>query len=148
MKKTGKINYIEIPSRDLEATKAFFISAFNGHSSTMAPNMWLLRMPELMGAFTNPTKYLHPRAVAYWSFFIVRSLRKHSQRLYRQAVRWFRIYSISPAGGDFTSLIQMEMNMLFGLNPMHNQAYQFAAHRRQDAHKLAPLYEALCLKGN
>ncbi len=28
MKKTGKINYIEIPSRDLEATKAFFISAF------------------------------------------------------------------------------------------------------------------------
>lgn len=28
MKETGKINYVEIPSRDLEATKAFFISAF------------------------------------------------------------------------------------------------------------------------
>src|SRR5690554_2281285 len=28
MKETGKINYIEIPSRDLEKTKAFFTSAF------------------------------------------------------------------------------------------------------------------------
>lgn len=28
MKKTGKINYIEMPSRDLEATKAFFTSTF------------------------------------------------------------------------------------------------------------------------
>lgn len=28
MKETGKINYIEMPSRNLEATKAFFTSAF------------------------------------------------------------------------------------------------------------------------
>lgn len=28
MKETGKINYVEIPSRDLEKTKAFFTSAF------------------------------------------------------------------------------------------------------------------------
>lgn len=28
MKETGKINYVEMPSRDLEATKAFFGSAF------------------------------------------------------------------------------------------------------------------------
>jgi hypothetical protein len=28
MKETGKINYVEMPSRDIEATKAFFTSAF------------------------------------------------------------------------------------------------------------------------
>jgi hypothetical protein len=28
MKETGKINYIEMPSRDLEATKRFFADAF------------------------------------------------------------------------------------------------------------------------
>lgn len=28
MKETGKINYIEMPSRDIEVTKAFFASAF------------------------------------------------------------------------------------------------------------------------
>lgn len=28
MKETGKINYIEIPSTDLEITKTFFASAF------------------------------------------------------------------------------------------------------------------------
>jgi hypothetical protein len=28
MKETGKINYVEMPSRDIEATKAFFSSAF------------------------------------------------------------------------------------------------------------------------
>ena len=28
MKETGKINYVEMPSRDLETTKAFFTSAF------------------------------------------------------------------------------------------------------------------------
>ena len=28
MKKTGKINYVEIPARDLEATKRFFADAF------------------------------------------------------------------------------------------------------------------------
>ena len=28
MKDTGKIDYVEIPSRDIEATKAFFTSAF------------------------------------------------------------------------------------------------------------------------
>lgn len=28
MKETGKINYVEIPSKDIEATKKFFINAF------------------------------------------------------------------------------------------------------------------------
>lgn len=29
MKETGKINYVELPARDLEATKRFFRQAFN-----------------------------------------------------------------------------------------------------------------------
>src|SRR5690554_7499798 len=79
-----------------------------------------------MAASTNLTKYAHPRAVVYWSSFIARSLRKRLRKSHRQVARWFRIYSIFQVAGGFTSLIQMEMSMLFGLSPMHNQAIKYA----------------------
>ena len=51
MKETGKINYVEIPSRDLEATKAFFASAFDWSFIDYGPEYVAIENAGLDGGF-------------------------------------------------------------------------------------------------
>lgn len=51
MKKTGKINYVEIPARDLEATKRFFADAFGWTFVDYGPEYVAIENAGLDGGF-------------------------------------------------------------------------------------------------
>ena len=51
MKQTGKINYIEIPSRNIESTKAFFSQVFNGSFIDYGPEYIAIENAGLDGGF-------------------------------------------------------------------------------------------------
>ena len=51
MKETGKINYIEMPSRDLEATKRFFADAFGWSFIDYGPDYVAIENAGLDGGF-------------------------------------------------------------------------------------------------
>lgn len=51
MKETGKINYLEMPSRDLEATKRFFADAFGWSFIDYGPEYVAIKNAGLDGGF-------------------------------------------------------------------------------------------------
>lgn len=51
MKETGKINYIEIPARDLAATKAFFTEAFGWSFVDYGPDYAAIENAGIDGGF-------------------------------------------------------------------------------------------------
>ncbi len=51
MKKTGMIDYVEIPSRDLEATRAFFASAFGWFFVDYGPEYVAIENAGMDGGF-------------------------------------------------------------------------------------------------
>lgn len=61
MKETGKINYVEIPSRDLEATKAFFISAFGWSFVDYGPEYVAIENAGIDGGFYKSDKVSSPK---------------------------------------------------------------------------------------
>ncbi|WP_341939121.1 VOC family protein [Marinimicrobium sp. C2-29] len=56
MKETGKINYVEIPSRDIEATKAFFSAAFGWSFVDYGPEYVAIVNAGLDGGFFKSDK--------------------------------------------------------------------------------------------
>lgn len=60
MKKTGKINYVEIPARDIEATKAFFTSAFGWAFVDYGPEYVAIENAGLDGGFYKSDKACSP----------------------------------------------------------------------------------------
>ncbi len=56
MKETGKINYVEIPSRDIETTKAFFASAFGWSFVDYGPDYVAIENAGLDGGFYKSDK--------------------------------------------------------------------------------------------
>lgn len=56
MKKTGEINYIELPSRDLEATKRFFGAAFGWSFVDYGPEYIAIENAGLDGGFFKSDK--------------------------------------------------------------------------------------------
>src|SRR5690606_13729782 len=60
MKKTGKINYVEIPSRDLEATKMFFASAFGWSFVDYGPEYVAIETAGIDGGFYKSDKVSSP----------------------------------------------------------------------------------------
>ncbi|WP_024461841.1 VOC family protein [Marinimicrobium sp. LS-A18] len=62
MKETGKINYVEIPSRDLEATKAFFTSAFGWSFVDYGPEYVAIENAGIDGGFYKSDKVSSPES--------------------------------------------------------------------------------------
>lgn len=60
MKETGKINYIEIPSRNLEATKSFFTSAFGWSFVDYGPDYVAIENAGIDGGFYKSDKVSSP----------------------------------------------------------------------------------------
>lgn len=60
MRETGKINYVEIPSRDLEATKAFFASAFGWSFVNYGPDYVAIENAGIDGGFYKSDKVSSP----------------------------------------------------------------------------------------
>ena len=60
MKETGKINYVEIPSRNLEATKAFFASAFGWSFVDYGPEYVAIENAGIDGGFFKSDKLCSP----------------------------------------------------------------------------------------
>ncbi|WP_111642876.1 VOC family protein [Marinimicrobium alkaliphilum] len=56
MKETGKINYIEMPSRDIEATKAFFSAAFEWSFVDYGPDYVAIENAGIDGGFFKSDK--------------------------------------------------------------------------------------------
>ena len=56
MKETGKINYVEMPSKDIEATKAFFTSAFGWSFVDYGPEYVAIENAGLDGGFFKSDK--------------------------------------------------------------------------------------------
>ena len=56
MKETGKINYVEIPSRDIEATKTFFASAFGWSFVDYGPEYVAIENAGIDGGFYKSDK--------------------------------------------------------------------------------------------
>lgn len=56
MQETGKINYVEMPCRDIEATKAFFASAFGWSFVDYGPDYVALENAGLDGGFFKSDK--------------------------------------------------------------------------------------------
>jgi predicted enzyme related to lactoylglutathione lyase len=56
MKQTGKINYLEMPSRDLEATKQFFSAAFDWSFVDYSPDYVAIENAGLDGGFFKSDK--------------------------------------------------------------------------------------------
>ncbi len=56
MKETGKINYVELPSRDLEATKRFFGNAFGWSFVDYGPEYSAIENAGLDGGFFKSDK--------------------------------------------------------------------------------------------
>jgi len=56
MKETGKINYLEMPSRDLDATKQFFGSAFGWSFVDYGPDYVAIENAGLDGGFFKSDK--------------------------------------------------------------------------------------------
>lgn len=56
MKETGKINYVEIPSRDLEATKSFFSAAFGWSFVDYGPEYIAIENAGIDGGFFKSDK--------------------------------------------------------------------------------------------
>lgn len=61
MKETGKINYVEIPAGDLEATKAFFTSAFGWSFVDYGPEYVAIENAGIDGGFYKSDKVSSPR---------------------------------------------------------------------------------------
>ena len=62
MKETGKINYVEIPSRDLDATKAFFASAFGWSFVDYGPEYVAIENAGIDGGFYKSDKVSSPES--------------------------------------------------------------------------------------
>lgn len=62
MKETGKINYVEIPSKDLEVTKAFFASAFGWSFVDYGPEYVAIENAGLDGGFYKSDKISSPES--------------------------------------------------------------------------------------
>tara|TARA_R110001599_G_scaffold226761_1_gene425863 strand:- start:5674 stop:6033 length:360 start_codon:yes stop_codon:yes gene_type:complete len=62
MKETGKINYVEIPSRDLEATKAFFTSVLEWSFIDYGPEYVAIENAGLDGGFYKSDKVSSPES--------------------------------------------------------------------------------------
>src|SRR5690554_7650718 len=60
MKETGKINYVEIPSRNLEATKVFFTSAFGWSFVDYGPEYVAIENAGIDGGFYKCDKVCSP----------------------------------------------------------------------------------------
>ena len=60
MKETGKINYVEIPSRNLESTKAFFTSAFGWSFIDYGPEYVAIENAGIDGGFYKSNKVSSP----------------------------------------------------------------------------------------
>ncbi|WP_379865975.1 VOC family protein [Marinobacter sp. M5B] len=56
MKETGKINYVELPSRDLDVTKRFFASAFGWSFVDYGPEYVAIENAGLDGGFFKSDK--------------------------------------------------------------------------------------------
>lgn len=56
MKETGKINYVELPSRDLEVTKSFFSAAFGWSFVDYGPEYVAIEDAGLDGGFFKSDK--------------------------------------------------------------------------------------------
>ena len=56
MKQTGKINYVELPSRDLKATKSFFGAAFGWSFTDYGPDYTAIDNAGLDGGFFKSDK--------------------------------------------------------------------------------------------
>lgn len=56
MKETGKINYLEMPSRDLDVTKQFFIEAFGWSFVDYGPDYIAIENAGLDGGFFKSDK--------------------------------------------------------------------------------------------
>ena len=56
MKETGKINYVELPSRDLDVTKRFFASAFGWSFVDFGPEYVAIENAGLDGGFFKSDK--------------------------------------------------------------------------------------------
>lgn len=60
MKETGKINYVEIPARDLEATKRFFAAAFGWTFVDYGPEYIAIENAGLDGGFFKSDRVATP----------------------------------------------------------------------------------------
>lgn len=59
MKETGKINYIELPSRNIDATKQFFAEAFGWSFIDYGPDYVAIQDAGLDGGFYKSDKVAH-----------------------------------------------------------------------------------------
>jgi len=68
MREAGKINYVEIPSRDLDATKAFFASAFGWSFIDYGPEYVAIENAGLESVFCKSDKVSSPELVSLGRF--------------------------------------------------------------------------------
>src|SRR5690625_5953549 len=91
MKETGKINYVEIPSRDLEATKAFFASAFGWSFVDYGSEYVAIENAGLDGGFYKSDKVSSPESgsvlVVLYSSDLEATVKKEQPVRYRFPAR-------------------------------------------------------------
>lgn len=72
MSANEKINYVEYPASDLEATKDFFSKAFGWTFVDYGPDYAAFSDQGLDGGFLNPTSILQLAMVRHYWFFTVK----------------------------------------------------------------------------
>lgn len=80
-----KINYLEIPARNLEKTKVFLAMFLAGLSKILVASTRPFLMRELREVFLNPISVLPQKTAVHWLFSTVPNWRRRKQKLKRPA---------------------------------------------------------------
>ncbi|WP_228290053.1 VOC family protein [Marinobacter salsuginis] len=120
MKETGKINYVEIPARDLEATKRFFGEAFGWTFVDYGPEYVAIENAGLDGGFFKSDIVAKTDTGSVLVVLFSTDLEVTLEKVELSGGKIVKDIFPFPGGRRFHFSDQMAMNMPSGQSHMHN----------------------------
>ena len=114
MNENEKINYVEFPSKDIDATKAFFASAFSWSFVDYGPEYAAFSDEGIDGGFYKSDLTASSENGGALIVFYSADLKKHNQKLKVPVAQFLSPYSHFLVGVVSISVIPMVTNMQSG----------------------------------
>ena len=114
MNEHGKLNYVEFPAKDIDATKAFFMAVFDWSFTNYGPDYTSFKDQGLHGGFyRSDLKSLTENGAALLVFYS-KNLEQTLDRLQRPAALLLNKFLVSRVADDSISLNQVAVSLRSG----------------------------------
>gem|GEM_PF-283134 len=121
MRETGKIDYVEMPSRDIAVTKAFFTAAFGWSFVDYGPAYVAIEEAGIDGGFYASDTVATTKGGSVLVVLYSTSLEETVAKVKSAGGKVIRDISPFREAKDFTFWIPMAMNMRFGRTAIHKR---------------------------